>query len=618
MEEKLYEWQEKYGASLSAYGTCLEKMKKRWGQYEGEHKVYNADGTVGKDSSHKRNFTYELIECQVGTEIPMPKVSSPSEEPKKKERAKIIEAFLRGWVRRISSDGINDGDDRICKVLGSSFLFVYWDSNGGGHDFSGIPCIRSLHPSQVIPQAGVKNIENMDYIFVLFSDTKKNLERIYGVSLEGETSEENSEQSDNQLENPAEVITQISAYYRNDKGRIGVFSWAGNTVLEDIEDYNSRQIKVCAKCGAPNLLGDSKCACGCKKFISKADEKEEIVRDIYLSDGRIIPSRVRVYDDEGLPVFEKISGGFDNEGNEIFTTVEMTKENSIPYYVPTAFPIVNRKNTVLYDSFLGDSDVDRIADLQFSHDKLATKIQERLLKGGSVITLPKGTKIETSDKEMKVVYIDNAAQKAMIDCLVVEPRLEQDVAMLNKYYEDARSTLGITDAFQGKPDSTAISGRAKEASITQASGRLMSKEKLKQAAWEEVYKRVFQYMLAYADEPRRFIGTDEEGKEQEYTFDRYMFLDVDESGEYYYDDDFLFETDKAASFAADRQNMWKECRLNFQSGAYGNIQDPESALLFWKMMENYNYPSAAAAIKFFENKAAELSAHDSFGGEEDE
>ena len=126
--------------------------------------------------------------------------------------------------------------------------------------------------------------------------------------------------------------------------------------------------------------------------------------------------------------------------------------------------------------------------MQIQHNNLALKVQEKLFKGGSVITLPKGVKIETSDREGKIVYLDSPQQKAMIDAVTLQTNVQQDLQMLEKYYIDAKSTLGINDSFQGKRDATAISGRAKQAQINQAQGRLESKSAVSYTHLD-VYKR---------------------------------------------------------------------------------------------------------------------------------
>ena len=221
-----------------------------------------------------------------------------------------------------------------------------------------------------------------------------------------------------------------------------------------------------------------------------------------------------------------------------------------------------------------------------------------MLKGGSVLTLPKGVKIETSDREDKLVYLDSPAQKSLIDAISLQPSIQQDYQMLLKYYDDAKSTLGITDSFQGKQDRTALSGTAKQFSANRSAGRLESKIKMKQAAYAELFEAIFQYMLAYADEPRVYASIDEKtGEQTELIFSRYDFLEQDEDGNWYYDDDYIFEIDSTSSILSDRQAMWTEVRTSFQSGVFGSPSEYTTLLIYWKQMELLDYPNAGAIYK---------------------
>ena len=52
-----------------------------------------------------------------------------------------------------------------------------------------------------------------------------------------------------------DLVTQYVAYYRNDKGGIGLYSWVNDTQLEDLEDYQARRLRRCTKCGAVEPTG---------------------------------------------------------------------------------------------------------------------------------------------------------------------------------------------------------------------------------------------------------------------------------------------------------------------------------------------------------------------------
>ena len=89
-------------------------------------------------------------------------------------------------------------------------------------------------------------------------------------------------------------------------------------------------------------------------------------------------------------------------------------------------------------------------------------------------------------------------------------------------------------------------------------------------------------------------------------FDRYDFLEFDEeSGQYYWNDAFLFSCDSAAPLAANREGLWQEARVNFTSGAYGDPAQPGTLLLYWAELERLHYPLAAATRKALEARFAQ-------------
>ena len=75
-------------------------------------------------------------------------------------------------------------------------------------------------------------------------------------------------------------------------------------------------------------------------------------------------------------------------------------------------------------------------------------------------------------------------------------------------------------------------------------------------------------------------------------FNRYDFLERDDAGEWYYNDEYLFSADASIDVDKQRETLWQENRQNFQAGAYGNPQDLETLLIFWQNMERTHYPFA--------------------------
>ena len=288
-------------------------------------------------------------------------------------------------------------------------------------------------------------------------------------------------------------------------------------------------------------------------------------------------------------------------GEQTLTEIEV----EVPYYVPNKYPIVVRKNASESDNVLGNSDVNAIKDQQNDLNIYMTKIREKLLKGGSIVTIPESINFKATDDELKIIKVKNPADLSMIKVETMQPNISNDLGLLELNYNIARQTIGITDSFQGRRDTTAVSGKAKEFAAAQTAGRLNSKITMKDFAFSQLFEIMFQFMLAYADEPRYYNYQDDSGQLQYKLFDKRLFLDKDASGEYYYDDEFIFATDVSATLSKDRRAMWEETRLNFTSGAYGNPQDIQTIVMFWQMMDSLHYPGAKQALQFAVRRAEE-------------
>jgi hypothetical protein len=172
--------------------------------------------------------------------------------------------------------------------------------------------------------------------------------------------------------------------------------------------------------------------------------------------------------------------------------------------------------------------------------------------------------------------------------------------MINKAYEDARSTLGITDAFQGKYDPSAVSGTAKQYSINQAAGRLESKRVMKNDAFAKLYEYMFKFWLAYADDPLPITGIGSQGEQQFDILDKSDFVKQDSSGEYYWNDEVMFETDPTSTMMANREAMWQQIDMKLQSGAFGQLGSLETMRLYWSLMEKNHYPNAGDILSQIE------------------
>lgn len=627
-KQKLRLWQERLSRNESAYSAEEAKMDEREALYRGDRSLRKlVDGERKKKTPHVRNICAEIIEAQVSSSIPMPKVTA--QRPEDEDKARLIEDMLRNEIDRGHFEEINDMMERTVPIQGGGAFLLEWDNTRRTHFTVGELSVSAVHPKQIVPQDGVyTGVEDMDYIILKVPQTKEYLRRRYGVSVEDESEEAPEVRGG---ESAAEdLVTQYLAYYRNDAGGIGLYSWAGDTELIDLSDYQARRLRRCKKCGmvepldsipldAPSIDGSMPYAgaerekgklhaekkvcpyCKSADFEETEEEFEEVYVPIVRAYGGDIPGAVKrqvasetEVDENGMPILE--------------IREEPTK---IPYYKPDIFPVILQKNVSIHGSFLGDSDIDKICDQQNTTNRLEAKIIEKLVKSGSYITLPDTASIEANDEDMKIIRPGNAADASMIGVHTMEGDISQDIVYLKNVYEEARQIIGITDSFQGRADRTATSGKAKEFAAAQSAGRLESKRVMKNAAYAALFEAMFKFKLAYTDEPRPVVSKDISGNPTYRTFSRYDFLEKDEAGEWHWNDRFLFSCDTTAPLAANREAMWQETRMNLQTGAFGDPANPKTLILFWTKMEMLHYPGAGETKRYLEEEmraAAEKEA----------
>ena len=578
-DKKRDKWRGKLENARIAYSSTLREVNKCQGVYEGTREVNGNPNTniSPKDVAiNVRNIAYELIESQVDSSIPMPKVTALHEGDE--GLALAIERALVNKVKLLKLSILNDQMERIVPVQGGDFFLVEWDNNLGFHSNYGDVNVMEILPRQVIPQPGVSKIEDMDYIFVQTAQTKDWVKKKYGVDVE-DASEEYKEIRGAEGENglDTDLVTVNTVYYKKE-GKIGRFVWCDDYTLEDLDDYQARITRKCKECGY--VTEEKVCpVCGSKKFEETPDKIQEL----------------------RIPIMQ--DSGFDEIGNPV--QIEAEEVINIEYYQPNCYPLIVRKNVSKANSLLGFSDVKVIEDQQDLIKKVGSKAAEKTLKGGSYVTLPRNVKIETTDKELKVVRLDDPQQKSMIDVLNMQVNIQQDMQMVNKAYEDARSTLGITDSFQGKYDPSAVSGTAKQYQINQAAGRLESKRVMKNDAYAKLYELMFKFWLAYADDPLPITGSGINGEQSFDVLDKRDFVKQDNAGEYYWNDEFLFETDPTSTMMANREAMWQQIDMKLQSGAFGQLGSLETMRLYWSLMEKNHYPNAGDVLSQIEMMMAE-------------
>ena len=590
-------WQDRLAESDAKWSAEVEKMNEREAIYNGDRTMQplvpgdtHRDGTR-KKTSHVRNITFENIESQVSSSIPQPKVTP--RRKKDEHLADVIEHFLRNELDRLPFEAINDLAERTVPIQGGAGFLVEWDNTKRTSTTVGEVDVTLIHPRQFGPQPAVyTSIGDMDYFIVKVPTTKGTIERRYGVTIEDDGESEPDVRS-NYGETSEENLTLYLGYALNDHGGIDRYAWVNDTELEDLKDYQARRQPVCKACGRVKPLpgqevngaaysGGACPWCGGKDWEDRVQDFEELTVPALRSDGTEIGGTQEIIGDDGLPGLAPVK---------------------IPCYRPDCYPIVLQRSVSIFGQLLGNSDVDMIRDQQNTSNRIEQKIIDRLMKAGTRITLPDRADLRTDPEDSERWYIGKPSDKQLIDVYDFSGNLQYELTYLAQVYEEARQIIGITDSFQGRQDTTATSGKAKEFSAAQAAGRLESKRVMKNAAYAELFEVMFKFWLAYSDEPRPVTYKDSTGETVYEEFNRYDFLEQGEDGQWHWNDQFLFSCDTSAPLASNREAMWQETRQNLQTGAFGDQADIETLILFWAKMEELHYPGAAQTKKHLEEKA---------------
>ncbi len=590
-DEKLAFFQDLYTEARNSAEEIYEKMQTSLEQYKGSKKI---DGSE-EEAKAIRNITYELIESQVSSYIPNPAVKPKMWSEKNERNAKSIETMLCNKRDELPYEKHNDMDERFNPIYGGSVWLPEWDNSIVTHHTVGDINLTCMSPKHFTGQPCIYDTKDMEYCFAEFETTKEDIMRKYGVSVEVAEDTESDENADDK------TATLYVCYYKNADDKVCQFIWSGDTTLSDIEDYYARKRKICKICGTREEL----CECEKPKFVLHNEDYEELDHDITLSDGSIIPA-ISVVIENGQIVAETVQKQavtpdgqlvFDNIGGVMIpkmidVQVPKTEPTRIPFYKPNILPVVIRKNTSEEDSLFGQSDCEFIRPQQQAINKVETRILEKLIGAGVYPLVPDDFQEDLDNSVFKRVFKVKNGQVGMYGRVDLQVDISFDIAHSDRLYDQAKRILGISDSFQGQYDGSAQSGVAKQLQIQQSAGRLDSKRQMKNAAHAEIDKIIFQFYLAYADEPRPATYKDSEGRMQNCTFNRYDFLERDENGKYYYNDEYLFSTDTTVDLERSRTVLWQENRQNFQQGAYGDPTLPQTQLIFWLNMEKAHYPWA--------------------------
>jgi len=583
-EKRLSHFKDLYAEAKNAYAEKLSEFDTYMEQYQGSDAI---------DGSHERaatvrNITYEMIESQISSDIPPPKVDAACYSEKRDRNAKSIERLLLSVRDRLPYEEMNDIDERYTYIYGSSIWYAEWDNSQALGKEIGAVRLHCLSPKNFIPQPSAASIDDMDYCFLEFTSSAGELVRKYSVKPEkiGLADFDCGSSA-----NSSDTVRITIAFYRDENGDVGKFVFSGDLILSDLPAYYKRKTKVCKRC----LKNASLCSCTQKSFDEIDVMYEEIENEITLSDKSVIPSFSPYMSDDG-------------NGLKISST-------KIPYYTPKSFPIVIRKNTSGDERLFGQSDCKFLRPQQQSINKIESRILQKLLRAGITPIVPEDATISLNNsvfgQVIKMKPGESAQQYGKVD---TTPDIAQDIAEAERLYDQAKRTLGISDALMGISTSGNESGYARQLQISQATGRLESKRKMKHTAYADIDRIIFELYLAFADESRTLAYKDAYGRIHNAEFCKYDFVEYsEERGEYYYDDAYLFSVDLNGGAEYQREALWQRNLENLTAGALGNPESSITLLRYWQAQERAHYPHARENVEYFRlavEKEQETEAED--------
>ena len=570
--ELVEKFAELYSLALSAQQNTEEANPKNLAKWrKAYYGTLNALTKDGEESTRKgrslRKMVYELIESKIDNSIPMPKI-----RPRYKTDLPLVsvtENYLKFEVDGIFTKYLNDRSERSTYVDGTSWYKVWWDSLDNTHERSGNVKIDLCRVDQIVPQPGVSDYRQLEYIFERKEMSLTRIWDLYKRRIIPTSANTN-------------VIEVISCYYLNSDRVVGLFMYAPHSrqVICNEEDWQIRKLRTCTVCGTVNPTGDTCRNCGSKTFRYENATEEILENDL---EEIYNPYDVGETDDE-------------SEREHYERRVFLTAGTKIPFYKITQLPFIPRPAISSLDNIYGTSEVKVTLESQDAINKLLTKALEKTMKSGTILTKPEKLKIGDSDDTIKVLSVRTTEEAAMVQSRAVVADTSQDLVMAATLYESGKASSGVTESFQGAKDSSATSGKAKQYAAVMTAGRIESLRVMKSAAFAGLYELVLKYLLAFSDEPRKFVRVLPNGSQKEEVWNKYMFLDKDKYGNIYYRDDLRFDSDPASTLSQNRAQMWQETQDKFVQGAFGNPSDPRVLELFWNIMDSLQYPLAKVVL----------------------
>ena len=635
-QERLKQVHEYYSKAVTGADPQRIKFKKYEDQYLGTHEI--DDQTVDdegesvdtpKSTPVVWNISFELLEATIDVELPQPAVTPDISSEHHVRNSRRIERLVKRLMDKQPLERYNDEQERTVKKFGTAAFNIEWDVNVGTHSTVGEVQLTPLRPQNIYPQPAISSIDDCDYVFVNYITTRDALMRRYSLTEEDVEHTEFSADYDGEDNTSAndDVVTLTVMWYRNERGDICRFAYSGDLVLEDDDDYYSRKVQFCKSCGRRRQLCEKSPCENPKYYLNKLDW-DELTEDIKCSDGRIIPAWTPVFED-GKPVYETVKMPVTNAdgsqalrniggaGLPAFVEVQIPKmqKTRLPYYKPQKYPLAVRYNIKSDDGFWGISDMQIIREHQQECNKLTGRIHEAVMKAGSALIKPEKSDVVLGNGIFdNIIELKDSMDKNQFGQFSYAADISQWLIERNNHKEQAKKLLGITDSYLGQADTTAKSGYAKSVQVAQSTGRLASKKVLKQSHYTDIFRVFFELYLAFADEPRAIMSSNEEDTSYGYTdagdrFNRYDYYEFDtKTGEWYIDDNYSFAVDPNGAFEQQYVQLWEVVKSDYAAGLYGSPDSIDTQIAAWQHLERLRYPFARNIVEMKKRQKEQMLA----------
>ena len=508
------------------------------------------------------NVAYEYIESQVNISKHQPVVKS-------KRRgfdfaAEMIQEKIADDLENLPIDEIVDLNERNTPVLGLSAVMLHWDMAQVHHDYIGDKRLINIHAKRIVPQPSIYKIDEMDYIFIVSSVSKRYIKDRYGVDVEYEQEQYPEVNYLDDVIRATETtlstdpwddkVTEIVMWYKDEDGDIGKYVYAGDTVLEDLEKYYYPRVSVCDKCEYENPQNVEVCdKCGHKKLTKTIKTKEVILEDMELSPIYYTVNKKVVMKDEGEEGKRRVG----NVEEEVLIERKIKKGTEVNIFVPKKFPIAIRLNVPQNYRFRGRSDIESTRDQIEDIKKVMSRVSEKILTAPSIVTCDPKIKGQMTSAVLQVLS-GNQKELDGIDIKSLTPNINGDLEFYQVQKTAMQDTLGITQSFQGKYDPSAKSGVAKEVAVQQAAGRLASKFNNKRKFFKDLFELMFWFDLAFTSEARPYMKKNVQGEVDYGEFNKYELLMKDDNGDWYYNTEFNITADNNDTLPKDKVFVYNQ------------------------------------------------------------